>query len=106
MAKSFAGTVRSYIFVKTFKLLIMGKHIGVGISKEGFLAKVKVLESKFEREVGDVMRIDNVEYKVLVAEDTKFLAFEKTNSIIKINNKSIQERNLAEAQVFWNSLGF
>ena len=84
----------------------MGKHVGLAIKKNGFLSRVKVLESKFDRKAGDKMRIDNVEYIVVVAEENASSAMTEMNSIIKKNNLYAKKRDLAGAQVFWNSLGF
>tara|TARA_Y100001973_G_C5194862_1_gene333523 strand:- start:2137 stop:2391 length:255 start_codon:yes stop_codon:yes gene_type:complete len=64
-------------------------HIGLVImnAQNTKLIEAKYLLSKFSRELGDKINIDNKTYTVGIIGDTRQVVIKELNSIIKIQNK-------------------
>lgn len=66
-------------------------HVGLVRMNGNKIIGVQYLNSKFERELGDVMRIENVEWKVGIIGDDKDSVIQGLNIVIRKQNSIIRK---------------
>jgi len=62
-------------------------HIGLVRKMENTIMEVRYILSKFERNIGDVMTIDNMAFKVICTGANRGEVIETLNDIIRASNK-------------------
>jgi len=81
--------------------MIKETHVGLVImnSDNTELIEARYVNSKWERELGDVMTIDNKKYRVGVIGDTRNDVIQYLNKIIKGQNKIVRrQQRIANAK--------
>jgi hypothetical protein len=74
-------------------------HIGLVKIEDNKITRIKYMESKFERELGDTMRIEGVPMRVAVIGDSRNAVIDTLNGFIKKQNSIIRRQNkIANAQ--------
>lgn len=82
--------------------MIKETHVGLVImnSDNTELLEARYENSKFERELGDIMTIDNKKYRVGVIGDTRDDVIQYLNKIIKGQNKIVRRKQkLVKAEI-------
>jgi D-alanine-D-alanine ligase-like ATP-grasp enzyme len=75
-------------------------HVGLLAIFNNKITKVKYLESKFSRELGDTLTIDGKPYRVGVIGDSKASVCLTLNDLVKKQNKIVRRENkIANAKV-------
>lgn len=75
-------------------------HVGLVAIFNNRITKVKYLESKFSRELGDTLTIDGKPYRVGVIGDSKASVCLTLNDLVKKQNKIVRiENKIANAKV-------
>jgi len=62
-------------------------HIGLVRKMENTIMEVRYILSKFERNIGDVMTIDNMAFKVICTGANRGEVIDTLNDIIRASNK-------------------
>lgn len=75
-------------------------HVGLVAIFNNRITKLKYLESKFSRELGDTLTIDGKPYRVGVIGDSKASVCLTLNDLVKKQNKIVRRENkIAAAKV-------
>ena len=70
--------------------------------KNSRIKKVQYMESKFERELGEVIKYDGEIFNVGIIGDNKKDVILAINDVIKLQNKLDRKEAKKEDQKFWN----
>jgi hypothetical protein len=75
-------------------------HVGLVKIENNRLVRVQYLNSKWERELGDMMRVEGIEMRVGVIGDSRNDVIRALNVLIKKQNKIVRQQNKANALIF------
>jgi hypothetical protein len=68
-------------------------HVGLVKIENNRVVRVQYVDSKWERELGDIMRVDGFEMRVGVIADSRNSVIETLNGFIRRENKIIRREN-------------
>jgi hypothetical protein len=76
-------------------------HVGLVKIENNKLVRVQYVNSKWERELGDMMRVEGIEMRVGVIGDSRNDVIQALNGLIKKQNKIVRQQNkIANALIF------
>ena len=82
-------------------------HVGLVKIHNNTIQGVQYVESKWERELGDTMKIDGESWKVGIIGEDRDSVIEALNTIIKKQNSIVRKNNSIEDKKFnqyWNGI--
>ena len=68
-------------------------HVGLVKIENNRVVRVQYVDSKWERELGDIMRVEGVEMRVGVIADSRNAVIETLNGFIRRENKITRREN-------------